>query len=399
MPLTDPALAINGGQPASPVKIPLYLPTIEDDDAEAVRRTVASTFVSGDGPECRAFERELAGYLGVKHAFFTTSCTSALDLAFMVKDFPPGSEVLVPNFTFTSTALAPILNNLKVVLVDVDPVTGNIDPARIEECITPRTVAIVPIDYAGYPADMDAINAIARKHGLYVVQDSAQSIGAEYRGRKTGTFADVTCFSFHGTKNLICGEGGAIVTDDDAMASRLIILREKGTDKHVYLSDPTKKGYYEYVDKGNSYVQSNILAAMGRSQLAKLDRLNARRREVAVRYHAALTGLPGLDLRGEQEGFHGNWHLFYLLVPPQHKQFILDALDAENIGVNIHYRPLHDNQYYRSVCDHDPAALAGSDAFFQRLVRIPMYPSLSDGQVESICAAVIKVFTALGDAG
>jgi dTDP-4-amino-4,6-dideoxygalactose transaminase len=180
----NPLFAINGGTPSAVPKIPLYKPTIEEDDAEAVKNAVASTFVSGDGPECRSFEKELAEYIGVKHAFFTTNCTAALDLAFMIKNFPAGSEVIVPNFTFTSTALAPILNNLKVKLVDVNPLTGNIDYTKIEEAITNKTVAIIPIDYAGYPADMDAINNIARKHNLYVVQDSAQSIGAVYKGKK-----------------------------------------------------------------------------------------------------------------------------------------------------------------------------------------------------------------------
>jgi len=387
-------LAINGGEPVSKNKIPLYKPTIEADDIEAVTNAVASTFVSGDGPECRAFEKELAEYLGVKHAFFTTSCTAALDLAFMIKDFPAGSEVIVPNFTFTSTALAPILNNLKVKLVDVDPLSGNIDVNKIEEAITNKTVAICPIDYAGYPCDMDAINKIAKKHNLYVVQDSAQSIGAVYRGKKTGTLADVTCFSFHGTKNLVVGEGGAIVTDDDDLAKRIIIMREKGTDKHAFLTDPLKKGYYEYVDKGNSYVQSNILGAMGRTQLKKLDRLNARRKDIAKKYLDAFKDIKAFDLRPEAKNIESNWHLFNILVAPEDKAFLLEVLDAEGIGVNIHYSPLHINSYYNRICEFDRNNLNGSIEFFKRLVRIPMYPTLTDEQVELIIKAVSKVFAA-----
>jgi len=388
----NPKLAINGGEPVAKTKIPLYKPTIEADDIEAVTNAVASTFVSGDGPECRAFEKELAVYLGVKHAFFTTSCTSALDLAFMIKDFPAGSEVIVPNFTFTSTALAPILNNLKVKLVDVDRLSGNIDVNKIEEAITNKTFAICPIDYAGYPCDMDAINEIAKKHNLYVVQDSAQSIGAEYKGKKTGTLADVTCFSFHGTKNLVVGEGGAIVTDNDELTKKIIIMREKGTDKHAFLTDPLKKGYYEYVNKGNSYVQSNILGAMGRTQLRKLDRLNQRRKEIALKYLNAFTGIDGLDLRPEVNTIESNWHLFNLLVPAEDKTFIIEALDAEGIGVNIHYSPLHINSYYNKICDFDRNKLIGSIEFFKRLVRIPMYPLLTDEQVELVIKAVKKVF-------
>ncbi len=387
----NPKLAINGGEPVSKAKILLYKPTIEEDDIEAVKKAVASTFVSGDGPECRAFEKELAEYIGVKHAFFTTNCTAALDLAFMIKEFPAGSEVIVPNFTFTSTALAPILNNLKVKLIDVNPLSGNIDENKIEEAITSKTVAICPIDYAGYPCDMDAINVIAKKHNLYVVQDSAQSIGAVYKGKKTGTLADVTCFSFHGTKNLVVGEGGAIVTDDDELAKRIIIMREKGTDKHAFLTDPLKKGYYEYVDKGNSYVQSNILGAMGRTQLKKLDRLNARRKKIADKYLEAFKDIKAFDLRPEVKNIESNWHLFNLLVQPEDKAFLLEALDAEGIGVNIHYSPLHINSYYNRICEFDRNNLNGSLEFFKRLVRIPMYPLLTDEQVDLIIKAVKKV--------
>jgi perosamine synthetase len=388
----NPSLALNGGTPAAETKIALYKPTIEEDDIEAVKNAVASTFVSGDGPECRAFEKELAEYIGVKHAFFTVSCTAALDLAFMAKNFPAGSEVLVPNFTFTSTALAPILNNLKVKLIDVDPLTGNIDVTKIEEAVTDRTVAIVPIDYAGYPADMDVINDIAKRYNLYVVQDSAQSIGAVYKGKKTGSLADVTCFSFHGTKNLVVGEGGAIVTDNDELAKKILIMREKGTDKHSYLTDPLKKGYYEYVDKGNSYVQSNIQGAMARTQLRKLDRLNARRKEIAEKYISCLKEVEGLTIRPEVQGIESNWHLFNILVEPDDKAFIIEALDAEGIGVNIHYSPLHINSYYNRICEFDRTKLEGSNEFYRRLIRIPMYPSLTDEQTDLIIKAVKKVF-------
>lgn len=388
-------LKIFGGVPVNQKKIPLYVPTIENDDIEAVKNTVASTFVSGDGPECRKFESELSEYIGTKHVFFTTSCTAALDLAFMIKNFPPGSEVIVPNFTFTSTALAPILNNLKVVLVDVDPITGNIDVNRVEESVTEKTVAIIPVDYAGYPADMDAINEIAQRHHLYVVQDSAQSIGSRYKGKKIGMFADVTCFSFHGTKNLVCGEGGAIVTENDDLAEKIKIMREKGTDKHAYLSDPLRKGYFEYVDKGNSYVQSNILGALGRSQLKKLDRLNLRRAEIARKYLDNLQDIPNLTLRPERDDYEANWHLFYILVNPEDKGFILEALDKEGIGVNIHYSPLHINSYYNRICQFDRNGLKGSIIFFQRLIRIPMYPSLSDDDVDKVIYAIKKVCASL----
>lgn len=386
-------LALDGGEPLRPNSLPLSLPYFEDDDLRAVADAVASTFVSGDGPLCRQFEKDLAAYLGAKHVFFTVSCTAALDLAFMVKDFPPGSEVIVPDFTFTSTALAPILNGLKVVLADVDPASGNIDVSKIEAKITERTVAIVPVDYAGNPADMDAINEIALKHGLYVVHDTAQSIGARYRGRLTGVLADVSCFSFHGTKNLVVGEGGAFVTDSDAIAQKVIIAREKGTDKHAYLTDPTKKGYYEYVSRGNSYVQSNILGALGITQLRKLERMNARRREIAQKYVSAFADLEGVKLPKITEGAETNWHLFYLLVDPAIKLWFIDAMRAENVTCNIHYNPLHVNRYYSEVCEFASDEFPGANAFFDSLVRLPLYPGMTDQDADDVVKAVKKVMS------
>jgi dTDP-4-amino-4,6-dideoxygalactose transaminase len=354
-----------------------------------VNEAIRSTFVSGDGPRCREFEKMLGEYLGAKHVFFTTSCTAALDLAFMVKQFPAGSEVIIPNFTYTSTALAPILNNLKVVLVDVDPVTGNIDVSRIEEAITNKTVAICPVDYAGNPVDMDEIILIARKHGLYIVHDTAQSIGTFYKGRKTGTLADVSCFSFHGTKNITTGEGGALVTENDEIAEKVKIARDKGTDKFNFITNPEKKGFYEYVSRGNSYVQSNILGALGVSQLKKLDRLNLRRKQIAGYYNNELNGINEILLAGAEENKVRNWHLFYLLVEPEYRLWMIDALKAEGIGSNVHYNPLHMNNYYKDLGTGKD--LSNSVKFYNSLVRIPIYPSLTDVETGLIVHAVKKV--------
>lgn len=391
--MTTP-LAVKGGKPVRENLLPLHVPYFDEDDAATVAETLRSTFVSGDGPECRQFEADLAEYLGAKHVFFTNSCTGALDLALMVKGFHEGSEVIVPNFTFTSTGLAAILNGLKVVLVDVDPDNGNIDVAEVEPKITPKTVAIMAVDYAGNPADMDPLNEVAQRHGLFVVHDTAQSIGATYNGRKTGTLAHASCFSFHGTKNLVTGEGGALVTDDDDLAAKVLIARDKGTDKHTYLSDPSKKGYYEYVSRGNSYVQSNLLAALGISQLRKLDWMNARRRELAQFYLSAFARYDELGLPKITPGAEPNWHLFYLLVPPSIKGYFIEAMRAEGIMANIHYNPLHVNRYYQEVCEFEEDEFPNSIKFFDSLVRIPLYPGMSDGDAEDVVTAVDRVLAA-----
>jgi len=385
-------LAINGGTPITKEPVIIHKPYMDESDFKTVYEITKTTFISGDGPACREFEQKLAEYLGVKHVLFMNSATSALDVAFRVKDFPAGSEVLVPNFTYTSTALGALYNNLKVRLVDVHPYNGNIDPSKIESLINNKTVAIAPVDYAGNPAQMDEINAIAKKHSLYVVHDTAQSVGALYKGIKTGSQADVSTFSFHGTKNLTTGEGGAFVTNNDEIAARAKIIREKGTDKYNFISNNISRGFYEYVDIGNSYVQSNILGALGVSQLKKIDEITQKRKEIANHYLNELKDIPGLDLPATTNDCESNWHLFYLLIPRgEDKYWVMDALRDEGIMANIHYSPLHRNKYYSDLGSDNE--FSGSMEFFDRLIRIPIYPSLAIEERNKVIKAVKKVLS------
>lgn len=388
---SNPTLAINGGNPLCQEKILIHKPFLEEEDVQAAADAVRSTFVSGDGPKCRVFEENLKSYLGVKHALFVNSATSALELAFRVKNFPVGSEVIIPNFTYTSSALGADYNNLKLVLADVYPDNGSLDVSKLEGYITHKTVAIVAVDYGGIPAEMDEIMAIANKHNLYVVHDTAQSVGSEYKGKKTGCQGHVATFSFHGTKNLTTGEGGAFVTDDDKIAERVKILREKGTDKYSFLTGNVDRGYYQYIDTGMSYVQSDINGAMGITQLAKLDRMNARRREIADLYLKELSGISGLDFMRLTEGSNHNWHLFGILVPPAEKYWIMDALRAEGVLSNVHYTPLHRNKFYQNLGTDDD--FPGSMTFFNRLLRLPIYPLLTDEEAHNVVGAVKKVFS------
>jgi len=386
-------LAINGGNSITKQTVVIHKPYLDENDFSAVDRALRSTFISGNGPQCMEFEKKLAAYLDIKHVLFTNSCTTALDLAFRVKNFPAGSEVIVPNFTYTSTALGPLLNNLKVRLVDVDPLNGNIDVEKVEPLINEKTVAIAPVDYAGNPADMEPLITIARKHELYVVHDTAQSIGSLYKGKKTGSFSDVACFSFHGTKNLTTGEGGAIATNDDALAKRMMFMREKGTDKQSFLMDNRTRGFYEYVDMGSSYVQSNILGALGISQLEKIDWMNEERRKIAEFYKKELSGIRGLDFLKITRGSELNWHIFGILVPAEHKYWIMDAIRAEGVIANVHYTPLHKNKFYLGYATDEE--MPGSISFFGRLLRLPIYPSLTQQEREWVVGAVKKVFSAL----
>jgi len=386
----NPELAINGGKPVSNETIIIHKPYMDEDDFKAIDETARSTFVSGNGKKCMEFEEKLANYLGVKYVLFTNSCTSALDIAYRVKDFPNNSEVIVPNFTYTSTALGPLLNNLRIKLVDVYSNNGNIDVSKIENAITNKTVAISPVDYSGNPAKMDEINKIAQKFGLYVVHDAAQSIGSLYKGKKTGSLADVSVISFHGTKNLTTGEGGALITNDDKIAERALIIREKGTDKQSFLVDDIDRGFYQYVDIGGSYVASNLLGAFGLSQLKKIDWMNAEREKIANYFKHNLREIPEISFIENTENTKTNWHLFGLLVPPEHRYWIMDALRAEGIMANVHYTPLHRNKFYQGLANDEE--MAGSMVFFNRLLRLPIYPSLTKHEQECIVTAVKKIF-------
>ena len=251
-------------------------------------------------------------------------------------------------------------------------------------------MAIAPVDYGGIPAEMDEIMTIARKHNLYVVHDTAQSIGSDYKGKKIGSQGHVSTFSFHGTKNLTTGEGGALVTNDDSIAKRVKILREKGTDKYSFLTDNKDRGYYEYVDIGNSYVQSNINGALGEAQLKKLDWMIAERKKIAEYYKRELTGFDGLDFMRITKGSEHNWHLFGILVPPEDKYWIMDALRAEGVLANVHYTPLHRNKFYQGLSTDEE--MPGSMEFFGKLLRLPIYPSLTKEEQQKVVEAVRKLF-------
>lgn len=386
----NPSLAINDGPKIAGHNILIHVPFLEEDDFKAVETATRSTFVSGDGPDCRKFENMLCAYLGVKHALFVNSATTALEMAFRVKNFPQGAEVICPDFTYTSTAVAALYNNLKIVLADVYPDNGSLDVSKLESYITEKTVAIAAVDYGGIPAEMDEIMAIAEKYDLFVVHDTAQSIGSIYKGKKTGCQGHVSTFSFHGTKNLTTGEGGAFVTNDDAIAERVKILREKGTDKYSFLTDNKDRGYYEYIDIGNSYVQSNINGALGVSQIKKLEWMNSERKKIAEFYLDELKGIEGLGFPRITAGSDHNWHLFGILVDPEHRYWIMDALRAEGIMANVHYTPLHRNRYYKDLSNDD--LMPGSMQFYYRLLRLPIYPSMTREEIQWVVSGVKKVF-------
>ena len=369
-------------------KIPLYVPYLDKSDEEAVSERIREKWIVGDGPKCREFEKEFADYLGVKYVLLTTSCTAALDLAFMALELEKG-EVIIPDYTFTSSALAPMMNGLDIRLCDVEYRTANMDPELIEDCITEKTKAIVSVDYAGYPCRIDRILEIARKHALTVVHDAAQSCGSKYNGEYAGTQANLSCFSFHATKNLSTGEGGCLVTNDDELAERAYVLRDKGTNKRSFI-DQKDLGYYEYQMLGNSYVQSDILGALALSQLKKLDWMNRQRSEHATYLSNGLSGIKDLELPGLDADVESNWHLYSVRVPEDRLLEFRDELNNEGVGCNTHYHPLHINSLYKDL-GYNENNFPNATRVFRTLLRLPMYPQLTREELDRIVEAVWKV--------
>jgi len=366
------------------MKIPLNIPYFGEEEAKAAADVVRSTWVAGDGPKCREFEAEFAKYFKVKHVFIVTSGTAALDLA--VKAAGIKGEIIVPNYTFTATALAATLNNCRPVLTDVQIDTINIDPKLIK--INNNTKAIIPVDYAGHPCDADEINGIAKENNLVTIQDSAQSIGSEYKDRKIGSLMDMTCFSFHPTKNITCGEGGAVTTNNDEYADKIRIIREKGTDKHKYIGTG-KKGYQEAISIGNSYVQSDILAAVVLEQLKKLDKINEMRRKNSEYLNKNLKGL--VEIPKIRSYVKTNWSLYCVRVPKEKRDFFINSLNEKGVGANVHYSPLHLNKYYRELLNHNPEEFPVSNKIFETLVRLPMYPQLTKEELDYIIETIKSV--------
>jgi dTDP-4-amino-4,6-dideoxygalactose transaminase len=388
----------DAGLPAPPVRpaIPFTEPTVGDAEYEAMRQAVARKSLAGDGTFCRAAEHLLGEMLGVKHALLTTSCTHALELAMMTLDLKAGDEVILPSFTFTSTANVIVRQGAKPVFVDIDPHTWNIDPTAIEAAITPRTRCILPVHYAGQGCDMDTIRALAARHNLYVVEDAAQSLGAAWDGAPLGTVSDIGCFSFHATKNVTCGEGGAFTTNNTTLAHRAEIIREKGTNRSAFLRGEVDK--YTWVELGSSFVLTDMLAAFLKVQLERTAELNSKRLAIWQTYYA---GTADLEARGlvQRPVFHpkatNNGHIFAVLVNNDHRTWVMRKMKERGISCTFHYQPLHSSACMRKFFGETPAALPVTDHVANSLMRLPLFAHLSLEQAHYVLESLHEVMSDL----
>jgi dTDP-4-amino-4,6-dideoxygalactose transaminase len=335
-------------------------------------------------------EAQLAEKLGVRRVLLTTSCTHALELALLALGIGPGQDVLCPSFTFVSTANAILRVGARPVFADIEPATLGLDVADVERRLTPRTTALLPVHYAGVAPDMDALADLAARRRLRVVEDAAQGLGGTFRGRALGSLGDAGCLSFHETKNITCGEGGALAIDDPDLAARAEIIREKGTNRSAFLRGEVDK--YTWVEEGSSYVLSDILAALLEAQLAKFDEIQARRRRVAASYHEGLAAWAvgkGVVLGPIDDAVRAHsQHLFYLRFPePGMRDLAMDALRRRGVMATFHYVPLHSSPKGRAL-DPEGPDFPVTDRVAATLLRLPLHPRLTDGEVGRVLEAV-----------
>ena len=372
--------------------VPFNRAPVVGRELDLIAEALASRHMAADGPHSRWCQKWLTEKLSAPHALLTTSCTSALELAAMLCNLGPGDEVIMPSFTFVSTANAVVMRGATPVFVDIRPDTLNIDETRIEAAITPRTRAIYVVHYAGVCAAMDAINEVARRHGLLVVEDSAQAILSTYKGRAAGALADMACFSFHETKNIVSGEGGAIIVSTQDLLARARIHAEKGTNRTAFLLGQVDK--YTWVDKGASFLPSEITAAVLRAQLERADEIVADRLATWKFYHAAFT-------EAEREGLlrrptvpadcSHNAHLYYVLLPStEQRNALIAALRANNVATAFHYIPLHSSPAgQRFTRTHGDMSV--TETLPSRLLRLPLWFGMGSAAEK----AVEAMFTAI----
>jgi UDP-4-amino-4,6-dideoxy-N-acetyl-beta-L-altrosamine transaminase len=369
--------------------IPYSRQSIDEHDVRAVAKAIRSDYVT-QGPAITQFERLLAQQCGAKYAVVFSSGTAALHAAYFAAGVGKGDEVLTSPLTFAATANAALYLDATPIFADVDPATGNLDPKNVEGKISKRTKVLVPVDYAGRPAELEALRRIARKHKLVMVDDGAQSLGASYQGKKVGTQADMTMFSFHPAKSITTGEGGAILTDNAAYFKKLAMFRTHGITKDA--GRLVKKGraawYHEMHFLGYNYRMTDIQAALGSSQMRKLSSHVSKRRALAKRYFTLLKGIPSLTLPPADDATHSSaWHLFAIRVPARIRDRVFTALRRSGIGVQVHYLPVYLHPYYASL-GYEPGACPNAERFASEVISIPLYPDLTHKQQDVVVAKI-----------
>lgn len=390
----DIDLAINGGKPARETLLPYGHQSIDEDDIRAVVETLRSDWIT-TGPKVAEFERAFADRVGSEYAVSFSSGTAALHGAAFAANLGPGDEAITTPMTFCATANCVLYRGANPVFADVSPDTMNVDPEKMARCITSKTKALIPVDYAGHPADLDAIIEIAERKGLLVIEDACHALGAKYRGKRVGSISHMTVFSFHPVKHITTGEGGMVTTDDPELAERLRLFRNHGIDSDARQRQAKGLWYYEMTELGYNYRLTDIGCALGLSQLKKLDKNISRRREIASTYRAEFEDVPGVIPPTERPHVSSAWHLYPIRLDLRAsgttRAEIFAALRAENIGVNVHYIPVHLHPYYRNRFGYKYGDYPEAEAAYESLISLPIFQGMTNGDVSDVIKAVSKV--------
>jgi UDP-4-amino-4-deoxy-L-arabinose-oxoglutarate aminotransferase len=376
--------------------LPLSRPTLGEEEIREIIDVIQSGWITS-GPRAKRFEEEFSRYVGARHAVAVNSCTAALHVALLAHGIGPGDEVVTSSMTWSATANMIEVTGAKPVFADVDRDTLQVTPETVAAAVTERTRAILPVHFAGQACDLDGLGAIATPRGLTIIQDAAHAVGTEFRGRRIGSDGITACFSFHPIKNITTGEGGMITTDSDELAEKLRLLRFHGVNRDAWSRyGKVDSPRYETVTPGWKYNLSDLQAALGIHQLAKLDGFIQRRTRLAELYHAQIAGIDGVKPLGRAAGTSRHaWHLFVVTIEPDRfgcdRDRFMQSMAQRGVGTGLHFTAVHLHDYYRSRYGQASGDLPNTEWASDRVVSLPLFPGMSDSDVSRVCEAIRAV--------
>jgi perosamine synthetase len=375
--------------------LPFHSAFIDEKDIQAVVDVLRSGWLT-TGPQVREFEASFGEYVGASNAVALSSCTAALHLALAAIGLQEGDEVIVPTMTFSSTGQTVCYFGARPVLVDCEPNSFQICPDAIARAITPKTRALIPVHYSGCPANLDSILDIARRHNIRVIEDAAHALPASYRGKRIGSFGDITCFSFYATKTLTTGEGGMATTENPDYADRMRILRLHGISKDADKRYTAQGSWrYEILDVGYKYNMTDMQAALGLTQLAKCDEMLRKREVLASHYIAQLSSIDGFKLPSVPSDVSHAWHLFVLQIEPKAfsvgRDTFIEELKQRGIGTSVHFIPLHTHPLYNQRFGYRAGQFPNAERHFEGAISLPLYPSMTTDDVNRVVKALSEI--------